>query len=217
MAKKKPEVEEAPEVTIDHLVAVAEDFNTFMFKEGEEDINLDLEYDDLLKEITELAEDLVADDTVTAETSDTLAALGIANPANVSDADDDETDAQLAADLAVIKKSSKIEKIKEIAKLYKITVPPPFLKDLAKLKTYVVGKLDGSAPAKPKAEKAAKAPKVPKEKTEGINSFLEKVIPNGLGDKHEDEIVELAKKEFPDKPYRVIGNAIYAHCRKIVA
>jgi hypothetical protein len=170
MAKKPVTKVEEPEVevTIEQLVAVAEDFNTFMFTEGEDGIDLDLEYDDLLKEVTELAQDLVDTDTVESETAATLEALQIACPAIVAnDSDpvkDDEADettaSQLSADLAVVKKSNKIDKIKEIAKLYKITIPPPFLKDLAKLKVYVVGKLDGSSPAKPKAENSTKVKKV---------------------------------------------------------
>ena len=50
MAKKKEAVAK-PEVkvTLEQLVAVAEDFNTFMFTDGEEGINLELDQEDLLK------------------------------------------------------------------------------------------------------------------------------------------------------------------------
>lgn len=72
------------------------------------------------------------------------------------------------------------------------------------------------ASGKGKAEKKAAEPKVKKEKApsenDGINAFF-----TGLPDTltaPEDEIVVKAKVKFPEKPYRVIGNALYAFRRK---
>lgn len=223
-----------PEVTLEQLIAVAEDFNSFMFADPEEGIDLDLEYEGLLAEVTETAEELEATDAIQFETAETLNALDVKFTAAVdgfdepgeeeageeTSEDDEKEEAAKAADIAMLKKTKDIEKMKTVAKAYGIRIPPPHYKDIAKLREYLIGKLDGSAPVAEKKEKPAKAEKkekAPKAPTVGINDFFEKVIPDGLGeDQHEDEVVLLAKKEFPDKPYRVIGNALYAYNRKFV-
>ena len=232
MAKKPAAKVAKPEVTLEQLVAVAEDFNTFMFTDGEEGIDLELDQEDMLKEITELCIDLVDTDVVSADTAATLALLGIACPAEVAaeageDVDDEpteddndttETDAQRAADLALVKKSTKIDKIKEIAKLYKISIPPPFLKDLAKLKPYVVGKLDGSAPVKVKAEKAAKAPKEKKEKKEKKQGVMDAL--RVITCKNENITQEALTKQIESAGFVVTQRTIFSvlnDTQKIIA
>ncbi len=83
-----------------------------------------------------------------------------------------------------------------------------------------------AAPAK--AEKAAKAEKPVKEKKAAgekrqapvkekgdLAVFLEaEFAKKGVEKKTEDDIVTAAKEACPDKPYRVIGNAVYAMARK---
>ena len=59
-----------------------------------------------------------------------------------------------------------------------------------------------------------KPPKVKKEKGIGISAFLDALPVEDYKSKHEDEFVLAAKKQFPDKPYRVIGNAVYAAFKK---
>jgi hypothetical protein len=238
MAPKKSKKEAPkPEVTLEQLISVAEDFNSFMFADPTEGIDLELEYDELLAEVTETAEELEATDTIQKETAETLNALDIETVAGIADFDepgkeqeegngqeeengDDEDKAAKAADIALIKKTKDVEKLKNIAKAWSIRIPPPFYKDTAKLKEYLIGKLDGSAPApeKPsgKKGKANKPAKQPKESSVGINDFFTSVIPTGLGTQHEDVIVLQAKEKFPEKPYRVIGNALYAYNRKFV-
>ena len=189
----------AKKVTLQMLKAVAEDFNSFMFEEGK-GIDLKLKQAALQKEIVESAGELADDDTITAETAETLALLNITHEAQVAEAeeeeqeeaaetntDEEETDDEVEAGeesadeeeepedeiepedpkvvkalLADVKKAKDIDAIKAIAKARGIRIPPPFLKDLAKLKTYVTGKLDGSAPAAPKADKKKKEDSGPK-------------------------------------------------------
>jgi len=235
MAPKKSKKNPKPEVTLEQLIAVAEDFNSFMFADPEEGIDLELEYDELKAEVTETAEELEATDTIQKETAETLNALDIETIAGIADFEEpgeeqeengqeeengDEDAAAKAADIALVKKTKDVEKLKNIAKAWSIRIPPPFYKDTAKLKEYLIGKLDGSAPApeKPsgKKGKADKPAKQPKESSVSINDFFVSVIPTGLGTQHEDAIVLQAKEKFPEKPYRVIGNALYAYNRKFV-
>jgi vacuolar-type H+-ATPase subunit I/STV1 len=173
MAKKK----KAPEVTLEQLIAAAEDFNSFMFASPEEGIPLDLEYDDMLAEVTETADELEKTDTILAATAETLDLLDVEFEAQVAEAETEETDedpepeevdeadekedAAKAADIALVKKTKDVEKMKTVAKAWKIRIPPPFYKDLAKLRDYLIGKLDDSAPV---AEKKVKVDKPVKEK-----------------------------------------------------
>lgn len=191
----------AKKVTLAMLKSVAEDFNSFMFEEGK-GIDLKLKQPDLQKEIVESAGELADDDTITAETAETLALLNITHEAQVAEAEEEEQEEQevtktdtdeeeiddepeagdnpadeeeeledevepedpkvVKALLADVKKAKDVEAVKAIAKARGIRIPPPFLKDLSKLKTYVTGKLDGSAPAAPKADKKKKEDSGPK-------------------------------------------------------
>lgn len=216
MARKKKE-----EVTIVELKAAAKDFNSFMEFDEPEGIPFDtMEYEDLLEEVEETAEDLEPTDKITAATANTLGKLGIEfdtivlaeEPENIPDEEDLEPEesselpsdeeikkmrktklVQLAEKVGVnvkdmkvadirtaiieainepeeadeteeevnkieenadesmekiesaiedVKKFRKIEKVQEIAKENGIRIPPPFLKDLKKLKIYVTGKLE---------------------------------------------------------------------------
>ena len=113
-----------------------------------------------------------------------------------------------------VKKSKKLDDVKAIAKENGIRMPPPFLKDLKKLKPYVTEKLEdilsGEAVVKKAAPKKAKKPAGPT-----LQSFFEKNVKKEFDMKDEDEIVEAAKEEFPDKSYRVIGNALYGFVKKL--
>lgn len=80
-----------------------------------------------------------------------------------------------------------------------------------------------AAPAKAeKAEKPAKEKKPAGEKRQApvkekgdLAIFLEaEFAKKGIEKKTEDDIVTAAKESCPDKPYRVIGNAVYAMARK---
>jgi len=199
MAAKKPTTDEPVKktaVSLEALQEVAIDFNSFMFDEGKGLKFEHLEYDDLLAELTEAAEDLVAEDAVTAETAATLKTLGIECPAGIceeedqddyatadfeesDDQDEEPTDEQEEVDnseaialaevtIPKVKKSKKLDELKALAKENGLVIPPPFLKDLAKMKEYLVKKLtaisDGEIPAKktktskPKKEKKDKKP-----------------------------------------------------------
>ena len=71
------------------LKAVAEDFNSFMFAEGE-GIDLKLKQPALQKEIVESAGELADDDTISAETPETLALLNITHESQVAEAEEEE-------------------------------------------------------------------------------------------------------------------------------
>lgn len=69
----------------------------------------------------------------------------------------------VSKELKAVKAAKKLDAVKTIAKEKGIRIPPPFLKDLKKMKTYVTGKLEDMAegkvaPKKPekKQKKAAK-------------------------------------------------------------
>jgi hypothetical protein len=219
MGTKKGKKTPKPEVTLEQLIAVAEDFNSFMFADPTEGIDLELEYDELLAEVTETAEELEATDTIQKETAETLNALDIETVAGIADFDepgeeeeengqeeenvDDEDAAAKTADIALIKKTKDVEKLKNIAKAWSIRIPPPFYKDTAKLKEYLIGKLDGSAPAAEKKEKKEKTPKTPKEKKgkrDGIGEFVKNILMSSKeGFLTEDEkILQQVKANFPD-------------------
>ena len=114
--------------------------------------------------------------------------------------------------IAKVGKSRKLDDVKAIAKENKIRIPPPFLKDLKKLKSYVVGKLEdilsGEA-QKPKPKKGKK------EKKATLVDFFEKNVEKDFDMADEDKIVEAAKEEFPEKPYRVIGNSLYSFVKNL--
>lgn len=169
MAKKTKKTE--PVVTQEQLIAVAEDFNTFMVEEGEEGIDTELEYDDLLAEVMEAAADLVDEDVITQETADTLEALGIDHVAQVEEEDDDgdpednvdEEEEEEEEEEEADPDGESIEEMLDRAKANKIPVPPPYRKDKAKLQVYLEKKMP-SAPAKAAGKKGAKAETKPAEK-----------------------------------------------------
>jgi len=67
---------------------------------------------------------------------------------------------------------------------------------------------------KSKAKKSGSKKKGAGKKKEGMATFLQETLKDGLGDRHEDDVVLEVKEKFPEKSYRVIGNAIYAVLRK---
>ena len=93
---------------------------------------------------------------------------------------------------------------------------------------WAVSKKPAAKAAPAKAEKASKAEKPAKEKKAAgekrqapvrekgdLAIFLEtEFAKKGIEKKTEDDIVTAAKESCPDKPYRVIGNAVYAMARK---
>jgi len=208
MAKKptqtKPTKKKAPEVSLEQLIAVAENFNEFMFDNPEAGINLELDYVELYSEVKDSAGELVAEDIISATTAATLDALGIEYEAKVDEAEeadepdaddeepaeddddqDDDTDEEdepepvdpavikvATTQLAAVKKGKKIEDLKIVAKEAGLNIPPPFLKDIKKMREYLAKKLqaviDGTAA--PKATKKEKAPK--KEKKQGVMDAL---------------------------------------------
>jgi hypothetical protein len=174
MAPKRGKKKEEPKATLEQLQAVAEDFNSFMkFEEGDE-IPTDVEYDELLEEVTEVAGQLEASDTIQAETADTLDALGIEYAATVADdgeaEDEPEPEPEAEAPeideelIAKVSKSRKIDDILAVAKTERIAVPPPFRKDIKKLKEYVLNKLNNPTPTQTKAKAEPKAKPAPKAK-----------------------------------------------------
>lgn len=194
MAAKKPVKKTT--VPLEALQEVAIDFNSFMFDEGKGLKFEHLEYDDLLAELTEAAEDLVAEDTVTAETANTLKVLGIECPAGVSEAEeaDDDTDDQddesadeqedvdnseaielAEAGVAKVEKTKKLEDLRAIAKENGINIPPPFLKDLAKMKDYLTKKLSAIA-AGEIPEKKSKDPVEKKNKGLSVTNIIREEI-----------------------------------------
>lgn len=216
------------------LKSVAEDFNSFMFEEGK-GIDLKLKQPALQKEIVESAGELADDDTITAETAETLALLNITHEAQVADAEedvdepeaepdeeeleddvevDDETGEEVEPDeevdevdpedpaivkglIADVKKSKKLDDIKAIAKARGIRIPPPFLKDLAKLKPYVIGKLDGSSVPVVKPEKKKSEKKV---RDGGVGGLVRGILTaskeSWLTD--DGDILAEVKKKYPD-------------------
>lgn len=230
MAAKKPATKKPVKktaVSLEALQEVAIDFNSFMFDEDKGLKFEHLEYDDLLAELTEAAEDLVAEDVVSAETAATLKTLGIDCPAGVAEAEevdeddtdtDDEpdteygegdeeevnTDEQEAEDnseaitlaevtIPKVKKSKKLDELKALAKENGLVIPPPFLKDIAKMKEYLVKKLtaisDGEIPAK-KAKAAA--PKKEKKVVSGYSrsdAFADAIMKKSA--KNEESLVAL--------------------------
>lgn len=244
-AKKGKKEAPKPEVTLEQLIAVAEDFNSFMFASPDEGIPIDLEYDDLLAEVTETAEELEATDTILQITADTLDLLNIDYNAAVaeeeapeSEEDDDQEEekpvpkptgknkpskveveeeqadeeAAKAADIAMIKKTKDIEKMKGVAKAWGIRIPPPFYKDTAKLKEYLIGKLDGSAPTPEKKEKVDKSEKKEKKAKKVGGGVIAKIaeLITAAGKKgitKEAILAELAK-EFPDREEKSMKNTL---------
>ncbi len=284
-------------VSLEQLKAAAKDFNSFMEFEEPEGIPFDdMDYDELVEEITETAEELESEDEITQATADTLDALGVDYEATISEEEEEEDDdedtelpteaeikkmkkaelVELAEELevdvdglsvakmksalieeladeeeeeeeeeeeveeeeveeeeveatplkgkeakvvkdaiAAVKKSRKLDDIKAIAKENGVRIPPPFLKDLKKLKPYVTGKLEDILSGEVEVKKAAK--KTSKKKSSGntLNKFFEENVEKGFDMEDEDEIVEAAKKVFPDKSYRVIGNALYSFVKKL--
>lgn len=241
-ATKKPAKKQA--VTLEALQEVAIDFNSFMFDEGKGLKFEHLEYDDLLAELTEAAEDLVAEDVVTAETAATLKALGIDCPAGVSEAEDADEDADDDADedaneaedddaddqnegpadepeevdnsetialaeatIHKVKKSKKLDELKALAKENSLVIPPPFLKDIAKMKEYLVKKLtaisDGEIPAK--KAKAAKPKKEKKEKKPFVMDALREIM-------CADETISLEelKKKITAQGFVVTDRTVYS-------
>lgn len=180
MARKSKET-----VTLEQLVAVAEEFNDFMEFEGESAIPTEgIKLPALKKEIIEAAQDLTEEDEITQATADVLDALGVEYPCAVVEGDDageeqeeeDEPEGKeepeegpdMTDQIAKTNKARKIDDILTIAKAERISVPPPMRKDIKKLKAYVAGKLEGiqageikqrpAAAAKPKKEKTERGP-----------------------------------------------------------
>lgn len=272
MAPKKAKKEAPkPEVTLEMLVAVAEDFNSFMFADPDEGIPTDLEFDDLLAEVTETAEELEATDTILAVTAKTLDLLDVEYTAAVAEEEEevpepeeeeeeaDEPDAEKeeeeqdmvgedpapkfvkakkaadkrmakskpdsketeeqededavkAADIALVKKTKDIEKMKGVAKAWGIRIPPPFYKDTNKLREYLVGKLDGSAPAPEKKEKVDKPEKKEKKakKVGGgvIAKIAELITAAGKKGITKEAILAELVKEFPDREEKSMKNTL---------
>lgn len=229
MAPKKSKKNPKPKVTLEQLIAVAEDFNSFMFADPTEGIDLELEYDELLAEVTETAEELEATDTIQKETAETLNALDIETVAGIADFDepgeeqeengqeeengDDEDKAAKAADIALVKKTKDVEKLKNIAKAWSIRIPPPFYKDTAKLKEYLIGKLDGSAPAPEKKTKTEKKEK-PKSEKKGpkavgiIAKIAELITASGKKGITKEAILAELVIAFPDREEKAMKNTI---------
>lgn len=247
MAAKKPATKKPAKktaVSLEALQEVAIDFNSFMFDEGKGLKFEHLEYDDLLAELTEAAEDLVAEDTVTAETANTLKVLGIECPAGVSeaeeadeaddadaDADDEEEDnddtdnqdeesadeqeevdnseaiALAEAGIVKVKKTKKLEDLRAIAKENGINIPPPFLKDLAKMKDYLAKKLSAIAAGEIPAKKAkiAKPKKEKKEKKPFVMDALREIM-------CADETISLEelKKQITAQGFVVTDRTVYS-------
>jgi len=202
------------DVMHDRMIAAAEDINgRGYFKPP---INLEMDDDSLMTELKETSEQLVAEDELDDSTWALFAEWEVGPRASEAEAEAEEEPAgepvDVSAPLAAVKKAKTINNLKAIAKDNGIRIAPPFLKDLAKLRDYVTGKLNdlgaGKAPTKKKGKVKAAGPG--KKGKEGMAIFLEDVLKDGLGDRHEDDIVLMAKEKFPEKPYRVIGNSIYA-------
>lgn len=236
MAAKKPtpkkKKKEKPKVTLEDLQAVAKEFNRFMFDKGD-GIDIDLEYNDLLKETLEAADDLVKEDEITPATAATLVALGVKHSASIAPAEDtedtkeeeeveeeegskeegEETEDEKESEpvdvtdaITAVKKAKKDDAIKAIAKENGIRIPPPFLKDIKKLREYVTGKLNDlasgvSALAKKKGEKKTSG-KV--EKAGGIvkytrsNALIDALKASGKKGRSRSEIVIDADQRFVD-------------------
>ena len=235
MAKKPAETKKAVKPTLEALVAVVEDFNSFMFDEGK-GIDVELTTDELTDEITEAAEDLTADDTISPETAATLKLMGLKNVAQISadeadeadeappvpekkksgkkpakkadpDPETEEEDNTEAKDnahkcLLGLKKAKTLEDLRAVAKNNGIVCPPPFLKDIKKLREYVTTKLtaisDGTAPAKKKS--GEKREKKESKRAHGVGNFIRGLMTESKKSwmMLDEEILEAAKKEFPN-------------------
>lgn len=251
-------------VTLEQLQAVAANFNEIMFEEGEGIPFEDMEYDELLEEVTETAGELEPADVVSAVTAETLAALKIDCPAEVAEADSEEDEEQedeepeeaeaeaeaeepveeeedddeseaIEEAIGIVSKCKKIEKCLEVAKEFKVKVPPPFRKDLKKLKTYVKGKLEDmlrveeeeveEAPKKEeKAKPKSKAKKEKKTSSAKVNeyghrlntmtSLIDELLEKGTT---EDAAVKAIVKAFPEKDDRLARNKFRANVKAYVA
>lgn len=133
-------------VTIEQLKAAAEDFNSFMEFEEPEGIPFDdMDYEELVEEISQTAEELESEDTITQATSDTLLALGVDFEATISDEEDEEEteeeeveeDDELPTD-AEIRKMKKTELI-ELAEELKVDIDGL---SVAKIKVALIEALD---------------------------------------------------------------------------
>ena len=220
---KKPETK----VDIKDLIGVAENFNTFMFdlKDG---IDTELEYDELLAEIKESAGDLVAADTISAATADTLKALKIKFAAQVADPEedadkDDDNDSNDDADDKVpepvdttaaqkaVKKAKETADVRTVSKQFGINIPPPYLKDLDKMKEYVIGKLKAIA-AGEVAGKKEKKEKV--EKSPSVVAALREIICEDATISFDDLTAQITKMGFTPAPATV--RVMLTDTRKII-
>ncbi len=150
------------DVMHDRMIAAAEDINSRGYFKPP--INLELEDSALEAELKETSEQLVAEDELDDSTWALFAEWGVGPRAGEAKAEAEEEPAgepvDVSAPLAAVKKAKTIDDLKTIAKDNGIRIAPPFLKDLAKLRDYVTGKLNdlgaGKVPAKKKASGAVK-------------------------------------------------------------
>ncbi len=102
------------------------------------------------------------------------------------------------AAIAKVKKSRTIKVIREVAKSSKISIPPPFLKDLKKMKPYVVGKLEAILAGEVKPKKAAA--KKEKKKGKGVIATIADSIQNaGKKGVSKEDILKDLESAFPDR------------------
>ena len=154
--------------TLEELLAVLEDFNSFMFADEADKIPLEgMTLAGALKEVNDSAAQLEPADQITETSAITLEALGIDSNCEVVANKEEEAPTEISEEteafIATVNKSRKLDDIIAIAKDRRIAVPPPFRKDIKKLKVYVVDKLKlgtTAAPVKKKAEPKVKGPKV---------------------------------------------------------
>lgn len=197
-------------ITMEDIRALGAEMNETVFKD--EPIDLDAMDDyTCFEQVKADMDALQPEDPISPESRATLKAIGCEVEFITEETEEEVVDdtEETPIDLTGV----DIDTMKVIAKENGIRIPPPFLKDEEKMRTYLDGKLSGMV-ADPTTKKEKKNGKRGKLK-EGMNTLIEELcsVP-GAGMENEDEYVSAVKKVFPDKPYRVIGNAIYAFFHK---
>ena len=228
--KKRTTKKKVDKKALKALVAVAEDFNSFMFEE-DEGIDLDLDYDELLAEVADSAGDLTKDDVISADSAETLEELEIEHKSAIEEDEDagaeeeeeeeeeeagaeeeaeeeeeEEAEVEYEEPRKVTKelktaKSAKLAGLKDLAKENSIRIPPPFLKDVKKLRPYIIKRLkmiqDGEVVKKGTAAKKKTGPKM----TSGYCrefTYFEALVAGPKKGMSFDEVIEAANDIYVD-------------------